>query len=100
MDDDASTRYSSGTGQEPGQYLQVDFGRVQPIRQVVFDTGASTGDYPRGYAVTASAENRSFVDIAPRAGQLLLWESWLRHGVEPNQARTPRISVSFHYGTL
>ena len=49
---------------------------------------------------TASAENRSFVDIAPRAGQLLLWESWLRHGVEPNQARTPRISVSFNYGTL
>jgi hypothetical protein len=26
-----------------------------------------------------------------------LWESWLRHGVEPNQAKTPRISVSFNY---
>ncbi len=28
---------------------------------------------------------------------LLLWESWLRHGVEANGAREPRISVSFNY---
>jgi glucosylceramidase len=55
-DDDASTRYSSGTGQQPGQYLQVDLGRARPLRQVVFDTGASIGDYPRGYAVTVSAD--------------------------------------------
>ena len=45
----------------------------------------------------ARAENRSFVDIAPKAGTLLLWESWLRHGVEPNGARGQRISVSFNY---
>ncbi len=46
---------------------------------------------------TARPENRSFVDVAPRPGLLLLWESWLRHGVEPNATRTPRISVSFNY---
>jgi uncharacterized protein (TIGR02466 family) len=45
----------------------------------------------------ARPENRSFVDVEPKAGALLLWESWLRHGVEPNRARTPRISVSFNY---
>jgi glucosylceramidase len=56
VDDDASTRYSTGTGQEPGLYLQVDFGKVQRVRQVVFDTGASTGDFPRGYAVTVSTD--------------------------------------------
>jgi glucosylceramidase len=55
-DDDASTRYTSGTGQQPGQYLQVDLGRVRRVRQVVFDTGASIGDYPRGYAVTVSTD--------------------------------------------
>jgi uncharacterized protein (TIGR02466 family) len=48
---------------------------------------------------TARPENRSFVDIAPKAGMLLLWESWLRHGVEPNAAKLPRISVSFNYAT-
>ena len=42
-------------------------------------------------------ENQSFVSIAPRPGLLLMWESWLRHGVEPNAARRPRISVSFNY---
>jgi uncharacterized protein (TIGR02466 family) len=41
--------------------------------------------------------NRSFVDVQPRPGLLLLWESWLRHGVEENTARDPRISVSFNY---
>ena len=38
-DGDASTRYTTGTGQAPGQYLQVDFGRPVAARQVVFDTG-------------------------------------------------------------
>ena len=56
IDDDASTRYSSGSSQAPGQYLQVDLGRAQRLRQVVFDTGASTGDYARGYAVTVSRD--------------------------------------------
>jgi uncharacterized protein (TIGR02466 family) len=46
---------------------------------------------------SARLENRAFVEIAPRAGQLLLWESWLRHGVEPNKAHQPRISISFNY---
>jgi len=56
VDDDASTRYSTGTGQQPGQYLQVDFGKVQRVRQVVFDTGVATGDFPRGYTVTVSTD--------------------------------------------
>lgn len=45
----------------------------------------------------AKPENRLFVDVEPKTGMLLLWESWLRHGVEANGARQPRISVSFNY---
>jgi len=45
----------------------------------------------------AKAENRLFVDIQPKAGLLLLWESFLRHGVEASNARGERISVSFNY---
>jgi uncharacterized protein (TIGR02466 family) len=45
----------------------------------------------------ARLENRSFVDVTPKAGMLLLWESWLRHGVQPNAARGSRVSVSFNY---
>ena len=46
----------------------------------------------------ARPENRLFVDVAPKSGMLLLWESWLRHGVETNGASGKRISVSFNYG--
>ena len=46
----------------------------------------------------ARLENRLFVDVEPKAGTLLLWESWLRHGVEAYGARGQRISVSFNYG--
>jgi glucosylceramidase len=56
VDDDASTRYSTGEGQAPGEYLQVDFGRPEHVAQFVLDCGASTGDYPRGYAVTESMD--------------------------------------------
>lgn len=44
----------------------------------------------------ARLPNRRFVDVAPKAGMLLLWESWLRHGVEANGAGR-RISISFNY---
>ena len=56
VDDDASTRYSTGTGQQPGQFLQVDLGRTRRVQRIVFDTGVATGDYPRGYAVTVSVD--------------------------------------------
>ena len=45
----------------------------------------------------ARTENRAFVNVAPKTGTLLLWESWLRHGVEANGSKRPRISVSFNY---
>ncbi len=45
----------------------------------------------------AAEDNRSFVYRAPAAGELLLWESWLRHEVPVNMAADERISVSFNY---
>jgi glucosylceramidase len=62
-DGDASTRYSTGEGQAPGQYLQVDFGAAIHARQIVFDTGASTGDYPRGYAVQTSTNGTDWKTV-------------------------------------
>ena len=46
---------------------------------------------------TARRELQPFIYIAPRAGEVLLWESWLRHEVPPNLAEEDRISVSFNY---
>ena len=41
---------------------------------------------------------RAFVYLQPQAGTVLMWESWLRHEVPANRARTERISLSFNYG--
>lgn len=46
----------------------------------------------------APEEQQSFVYLTPAAGTLFLWESWLRHEVPANAARSERISVSFNYG--
>ena len=45
----------------------------------------------------ARPELRSFVYVAPKVGDVLLWESWLRHEVPMNMAEDERISVSFNY---
>ena len=45
----------------------------------------------------AREEMRRFVYIAPEVGDVLLWESWLRHEVPMNLAEEDRISVSFNY---
>ncbi|MBL4739469.1 MAG: hypothetical protein JKY12_00655 [Sneathiella sp.] len=46
----------------------------------------------------ARDELRKFIYVAPKAGEVLLWESWLRHEVSLNKAEEERISVSFNYG--
>jgi uncharacterized protein (TIGR02466 family) len=42
-------------------------------------------------------ELKSFVYVAPQVGDVLLWESWLRHEVPLNMAEDNRVSVSFNY---
>jgi glucosylceramidase len=68
VDGDASTRYSTGAGQAPGQYLQVDFGKAIRARQVVFDTGVSTGDYPRQYTVATSNDGVHWIAVGAGHG--------------------------------
>jgi uncharacterized protein (TIGR02466 family) len=46
----------------------------------------------------APEAERSFVYLQPEPGTILMWESWLRHEVPANAAKTPRISISFNYG--
>ncbi len=45
----------------------------------------------------APEELRQFVYVAPDVGDVLLWESWLRHEVPVNMSEDDRISVSFNY---
>ena len=40
---------------------------------------------------------RNFFTVEPRAGLLLLWESFLRHEVLPGTAKAERLSISFNF---
>jgi glucosylceramidase len=68
VDDDATTRFSTGTAQAPGQWLQVDLGRTALVRRVVLDTGTGTGDFPRGYTLEASSDGAHWSTLATGAG--------------------------------
>jgi len=46
----------------------------------------------------AAETARSFIYLTPEPGTVLMWESWLRHEVPANRAKSPRVSVSFNYG--
>jgi glucosylceramidase len=68
VDDDATTRWTTGAAQEPGQYLQVDLGRSWPVRRVVLDAAADAGDFPRGYALLTSADGVQWSDPPAATG--------------------------------
>ena len=40
---------------------------------------------------------RTFVELTPQPGSVLLWESWLRHEVPAGTGRGERVSISFNY---
>jgi uncharacterized protein (TIGR02466 family) len=46
---------------------------------------------------TNQAEQTHY-SLQTKAGDLVLFESWLRHDVPLNEAEMPRISISFNYG--
>lgn len=47
--------------------------------------------------MAAPARPDTFVYAEPAEGSVFLWESWLRHEVTPNAAKSDRISISFNY---
>jgi uncharacterized protein (TIGR02466 family) len=47
--------------------------------------------------VGARPENRTWVTLPAVAGEVVLFESWLRHEVAPHPVAAERVSVSFNY---
>jgi uncharacterized protein (TIGR02466 family) len=46
---------------------------------------------------TAKRESRTWGTFAATAGEVVLFESWLRHEVVPNRVDAERVSISFNY---
>ena len=83
------TSFISGT-----YYVEVPQGRrCAEVRGS--QTGASHGDAPR--RADAPQRFRPFVSVPAKAGDLVLFESWLRHEVPPARFSGERISISFNY---
>jgi uncharacterized protein (TIGR02466 family) len=47
--------------------------------------------------VRAGSKNRQWVTLPAVAGQVVLFESWLRHEVASHPTAAERVSVSFNY---
>jgi uncharacterized protein (TIGR02466 family) len=47
--------------------------------------------------VKAKPANQMYPQIQPKEGNLILFESWLKHEVPANKSRQDRISISFNY---
>ena len=45
----------------------------------------------------APEEEQTFVYVEPKAGDVLMWESFVRHEVPANGAKRARVSISFNY---
>ena len=66
--------------------------------EVPVGSGAIRFEDPRLPLMMAAPPRRdSFVVIQPRAGLLLMWESWLRHEVLSGTGRGERLSISFNF---
>lgn len=66
--------------------------------EVPAGSGAIRFEDPRLPLMMAAPQRPdSFVEIEPRPGLLLMWESWLRHEVLRGTGRGERLSISFNF---
>ena len=65
--------------------------------QVPKGAGALKFEDPRLSRMMAAPPRNSFVSLPARAGDVILFESWLRHEVPPARYAGERISISFNY---
>lgn len=60
VDNDLSTRWSSGVPMAPGQSITVDLGASRELDQITMDSGSSTTDYARGYKVYLASDGQDW----------------------------------------
>jgi len=86
--------YLSGTYyvRVPPQPPPPGDGRPAPAGISFYDPRGAVNMLARDGETLARREHR----VAPEAGTMLLWNSFLNHSVHPNLAEIPRLSISFN----
>jgi hypothetical protein len=69
VDGNPLTRWTSGQGQEPGMFYQVDMGNLFPVRGFSLFLENSLNDYPRVLKVSISSDGKSWqaLEAKPRS---------------------------------
>lgn len=60
LDGDISSRWTVGSSQAPGQWLQIQLPEKTEVAGVVLDAGTSRNDYPRGFKVVLSEDGEKW----------------------------------------
>lgn len=55
---------------------------------------------PRASLMMAAPPRKTQMDLKPKNGEVILFESWLKHEVPPHASELDRVSVSFNYDWL
>ncbi|MFF0266018.1 discoidin domain-containing protein [Kribbella sp. NPDC004536] len=64
IDQDGSTVWQSKAAQTPGQWVQLDLGKAQTVKQVALDSGGNTGDFAHEYQVALSNDGSAWQTVA------------------------------------
>lgn len=72
LDNNTSTRWTTGAAQASGQWFKVDMGALITVNNVTTDTeknSSSETDYPRGYQLDVSRDGTTWTTVATGAGE-------------------------------
>ncbi len=68
IDGSTGSQWNTNGAQSAGDYIQVNLGSAQTIQHIMLDQGASTGNYPRGFAVEISTDGINWTTVYTAAG--------------------------------
>ncbi|MGG4146278.1 discoidin domain-containing protein [Paenibacillus algorifonticola] len=68
LDGNASTRYSSGTGQYDGLSFTVDMGQTETFNKMVIDSGSGSNDYARSSDMFVSTDGTNWTKVTSVTG--------------------------------
>jgi hypothetical protein len=72
IDNDVTTRWTTGTAQASGQWFQIDMGALITVNNVTIDTeknSTSEQDYARGYKLELSSDGSTWTQVATGVGE-------------------------------
>ncbi len=64
LDSDLATRWSTRTFQRPSQWFEVDLNTMRTLKRLIVDSTNSPNDYPRGYIISLSTDQRNWTEVA------------------------------------